>query len=302
MGKEELAQEYAFLQHSDSTVIKSIAIEMEQAAAPLRAVNTGGVIKAPFIKEHEAEIGSRIFEKRAAASKAAAQPQSNQAPAQPEEAQPPNSRAAKEITERAKQEAARILEDAEQMAQLTIEDAAARAHAQVEAIYEDARNEGWAAGYREATESVKKESVQQLGELGKIVDSIKGKQVKMLSRYENDLAELAVEIARRIIKREVSTDKKILADMVREVVEDNRRENWVRVTVSEQTEPLEITVDDEVLELITELGPNVTAAISRDVKEGLCLVETPGGSINVALDTQLKNLRKAIRETHTHRS
>ena len=105
-----------------------------------------------------------------------------------------------------------------------------------------------------------------------------------------------MEIARKIINKQVETDKEYIISMIKGVVEEiHKTEN--KITLKVMPKDVEI-VRDKISEIFS--GEYFEAKISvipdNEIKEGGVIVETSNGLIDATLETQLSIIEKALKK------
>ena len=111
-----------------------------------------------------------------------------------------------------------------------------------------------------------------------------------------EILSVSVEIAKKIIKKEVSESPEVLVNTVIEVLKGLSKEetkvmlrvNPVQVDVLRQSVP-------EILN-ITGLDAKISVLSDDSISEGGCLVTTTNGVVDATIETQLAVVSEALRE------
>jgi flagellar assembly protein FliH len=168
----------------------------------------------------------------------------------------------------------------------------ASAHQEADRIREQARQEGLQQGLSQAQDEIRnlQEQLQNL----------------LLSRNEammglvQDITPLAIEVAQRIIKTEVSCDETLVVQMARDVVQKAGR---TAKTIVVKVNPSDLQAVK--LSLTSDPIPNMKAELliheEDSVETGSCLVETNSGLIDASFHTQFA-LLKALFGLHPEKS
>lgn len=183
-----------------------------------------------------------------------------------------------DLLETARAQADRILADAEAKAAEIVREALARGYA-----------DGKAEGLRVADEQCRG-YLERIAELSRraIVD-----REAMVRSAERELAALALEIAAKVIRREVSSDPTLVLSMVEYALEKVGSADSVRILVHPDDADL-------VREKWTELrgavafGSNWEVIGDDQVGRGGCMIETKGGNVDSRIDTQLAEIVAAF--------
>jgi flagellar assembly protein FliH len=227
-----------------------------------------------------------------------------------------------EIMSAARRQAQRVLDEAEAAAARLREEAAAvlaDAPRQLEAARRElaelraalateadrtlasARAEGHALGYAEGMEQGRQEGIAQVrAELGAHLERLAGvaneaavTREEIVRAAEADLARLAIDVAERIIRREIAADPMIVAGLVE-----------TAVATAGATGPVRIRVNPDDWEFIGEYWANDHAVdadryefvVDQRIHPGGVVVDVRSGSVDAQIETQLDEVRKAFFE------
>ncbi|MDD3013089.1 MAG: FliH/SctL family protein [Candidatus Gastranaerophilales bacterium] len=161
-----------------------------------------------------------------------------------------------------------------------------RAHEEANAIKERASREGFEYGLTQA-----KEELKNLGYA--IADFLDAKEQTMQSS-STDIAFLAIKVAEKIIKTEISCNETIVLSIVSDVLNEIGKDE---TNIIIKTNPTDTELVKENLPNIFPYGrSNAKIVVINDesVECGSCIVETNNGMIDARFSTQLKILRKAL--------
>ena len=187
--------------------------------------------------------------------------------------------------ELARQEAEQILENA---------------RAEAAAIHESAQNQGYLEGFSKGFDEAKAEYTAENGpavhRLQQMLEALGDYQHQLVEESESGLVDLAIGIARRVIGRELSTDPTVVTDMLYGVLDANRREEFIKISIAKDLMPVEAKASEEVRTLLMRANANVQLLADIDLEPGGCVVETPKGYTDVSISTQLNNLSVSLKE------
>lgn len=185
----------------------------------------------------------------------------------------------------AAEEALRVVEAAQADAAGIIATAQARA-AEIE---REARERGLAEA-RATHEAELRQAVHDLREqLTTTIEEIAGLRTTIAAQAERDLVRLALEIARRVIRREVSADPEIVIALARIALE--RLPSRVSAKVRISPEEFEyVTTSSQ------QLGPDSTIELIADfaIKRGGCVVQGESGTIDARIEEQLAVIERGL--------
>ena len=162
-----------------------------------------------------------------------------------------------------------------------------RAQEEADQIKESAAKEGYKAGLEEA-----RNDILDLRE--SISDFISAKK-EVFEYIAPDILEISVEIARKIIKKELEQDPQAIITMILEVME-NLSKDETKITI--RVNPMQADlVREELPKALSAKGTEARITVTADdsVETGGCVFLTSNGIIDAGLDTQLEILKEALK-------
>lgn len=160
-----------------------------------------------------------------------------------------------------------------------------RAQDEANAIRENAQKQGFQEGLEQSQGVV--------DELAQAMDALLNAKEQALLAAADELAPMAMEIAKKIMHVEVSCDDALVLDIVRKTIAKvGRDQKFIEVKVN----PVDVNVVRENLEADSPVARDVEIVVSDDdsVDQGSCMVETRSGLIDARFSTQLEVLEKLI--------
>ncbi len=147
-------------------------------------------------------------------------------------------------------------------------------------------------GYKEGIEEAKKD----LEELKSNFAEFFNYKEEVFTKVSECIMDIAVEMAKKIIKKEIETDKEYIIPMIKSVLEEvNKTEN--KITLKVMPKDVEI-VKDKISDIFS--GNYFEAKISvvpdNDIKDGGVIVETSNGLIDAEIETQLIIIENALKK------
>jgi len=194
-------------------------------------------------------------------------------------------------------EAETLLASAQAEAAELIDDA----KTQAEALREAAWQEGFYQGQSEARAVVEAElrvdwSARQealRAELDAIAADIAIAREALWQRQESEMVALALDIARQVIKTEVSQSPAVvhavLANALRRVTDKDN----VRVRVSVSDAPRVKEAREDLMEIVDGLR-FIEIVEDRRVGDGGCVIETNAGTIDAKIETQVAEVARVL--------
>jgi flagellar assembly protein FliH len=164
-------------------------------------------------------------------------------------------------------------------------------------IEEDSRRKGYADGQREIQQLVEKKLGEQLATLlpalAATIQEIQHAKQAWLTHWERSAVRLATAIAERIVRREIQAKPEIAIAIVRESLELAAGSATVRVLLNPKDHE---TLQPKADALTGEMAGLGTCELVADpeISPGGCRVETPFGTIDQQIETQLKRIEDEL--------
>ena len=164
-----------------------------------------------------------------------------------------------------------------------------RAREEADAIRDAAQKEGYQAGLEQAQadiEDVKNSLSQFVCTKQEVFDAI-----------APELLEISVEIAKKIIKKEIEQGPEVLFNTVVDVLKTSLSKEETKVTL--RVNPAEVNeVKQAVPELINLAGIDTKIVVLADeeVSEGGCQITTTNGIVDATLESRMRVVLQALRE------
>jgi flagellar assembly protein FliH len=163
----------------------------------------------------------------------------------------------------------------------------------VRQAYESGFREGEAAA-RQSAESQVREAVEKLAAT---VVEVAATRSDAIRRAEADTVRLSIEIARRILHRELSLDTSALEALIRAALEKLRSQEVYRVRVHPDQEQL-------VRACLQQIGrdPDIEVVSDASQPRGGAVFEISRGSLDASVETQLREIEHGLADHLEERS
>lgn len=163
-----------------------------------------------------------------------------------------------------------------------------RAREEAQNIKEAAAKEGYQEGLMQAK--------ADLQDVKNAIASFAGAKQEVFEYIAPDILEISVEIAQKIIKKELQQDPTIILDNIMEILKG----------LSKEESKITLRVNPAQVSLLKSEIPNVMGTVGLDAKvlivpdesimEGGCMVTTTNGVIDATIETQLAIISEALKE------
>lgn len=161
-----------------------------------------------------------------------------------------------------------------------------RAQEEAENIKKSAFEEGYRRGLEQANSDIEK--------FRACINQFMGAPKEVFEYVAPDILEISIDIAKKIIKKEVESDPQILVDTIIDVLK----------TVSKNEPKINIRVNPRASQFVKDTLPTVTYQYGIEAKiniisdpsveEGGCVFQTINGIVDASIDTQLEIIKKAL--------
>lgn len=163
-----------------------------------------------------------------------------------------------------------------------------RAREEADAIREAASKEGYQAGLEQ--------SKADLELLKETLSTFMNAPQEVYEQIAPDILEISVEIAQKIIKKEVSEDPQVLVNTIVEVMKGLSKEE-TKVVLRVNPTQVDI-IKQSVPDILNLAGMDTKVVVLSDenISEGGCMVTTTNGVVDATIETQLSVISEALRE------
>lgn len=196
-----------------------------------------------------------------------------------------------ELLEKAKEECALIIKSAEAEAEKLLEKAELEADRKAEALFEEARQSGYADGM----EAARSQNEAILAETEQLRRSAAEEHDSILAGMEAEILELAVDIARKAVAGELETNKGVILQLVRDGLSCCSNKNGAVIKVSPEDYE-NLTDNDDRPSLVREGAEDLEIKRDGTLKRGDCIIETSLGSVDAGAGTRLARIEEAFGE------
>ena len=175
---------------------------------------------------------------------------------------------------------------------------------QIEKDREEARkaghDEGFSAG-KEAGEAAAREEMEELirqtnAKAEKTLRDAHEAMRDYLVKAEQDIVSIAMSAVERVLPQHFIDVPQMVLPIVRDAIERVKDQKEIVVHVPLDSYDFVLMARDELRGIVTAGDSNLSITSDESLKPGDCLVETPNGSVDARLQTQIEQLKKAVRE------
>lgn len=163
-----------------------------------------------------------------------------------------------------------------------------RAREEAQSIKESAQKEGYEEGLNQAKADIE--------EVKNSITAFLGAKQEVFDYIAPNIMEISIDIAKKIIKKEIEQDPLIILGNISEVLKDLSKEE-TKVTL--RVNPIQVDLlKSEMPEVLSNAGLDAKIVFIPDetISEGGCVVTTANGVIDATIDTQLSVICEALKE------
>jgi flagellar assembly protein FliH len=157
------------------------------------------------------------------------------------------------------------------------------------ALEREAFASGYAAGERAGLEAGNKRAEAMLRRLAQTLDELRSLRGAMVRQTEQQMVQLALAIARRILRRETTIDQDLLVAMARVALErlGDAGAATIRLNPEDYSQTVQRHGDHWA-------GARVNVVADPSVSRGGCLVESDFGVVDASVDAQFDQVARAF--------
>ncbi len=207
------------------------------------------------------------------------------------------------ILEYARIQADEILKDARRQADQLLEQEREKIRQQAEEARAQARDEGYRQGYAEGLQQARVEGSAQLerqlrqdaDRLRGVLEKVSAAREDMLEQTREELCELALAAAEKIIHISLRTSREVVVRMIQVATEKLRRREWVHIYVGgcEARELAQLA--PELTRTLAGLSDHIKLIPMADDELGTLIIEMPDEIIDASASTQMNNIRDVLK-------
>lgn len=172
---------------------------------------------------------------------------------------------------------------------------------QINALVQQQARQAHDAGYREGEAAGRRQAEEQLKEaverLAVTVTEVAGARTEALRRAEADIVHLSVEIARRVLHRELTLDTSALEALIRAALEKLSSQEVYRVRVHPDQDSL-------MRACLRQIGRDVNIEVVSDPLQprGGAVFEISRGLLDALVETQLREIERGLADQLDNRA
>ena len=212
--------------------------------------------------------------------------------------------AKEERAEQMLQEAREASESLREEAQAEHDRIIAEAQAEVEklkaAAKEEAHAEGLAEGHEEglakAREEMERELKDSTAKAEHVMQTAKEAMKEYVVQAEHEIVTIAMEVVEKILPQHFIDVPQAVLPLVRETIKRVSDQKEIIIRVAPDCYDVVLMARDEFRAMLEGGSSQLEVKTDESLKPGDCVLETPNGSVDARLSTQLGLIEKAVRD------
>lgn len=197
--------------------------------------------------------------------------------------------------EETREEVRRLLEDSRLEAEQIKSQAREEGHEIGEREgYEKGYLDGYEKAQQEVENTLKKEADELLLELRDLIASVEHKKREMLEQYKDDLRDIAISIAEKIIRVSLKSSGDIIKRMIISATEGIMSKEWVKIYIARCDAEMAVNGDSMLINSISYVSDHIKIIVMENEAPGTCILEFPDKVIDASTNTQIENIKEII--------
>ena len=203
----------------------------------------------------------------------------------------------------ARVQAEAILRDAREEAEGLKAQLRAEVAEELEAERRTAKEEGYSRGYAEGMAKAMQDgrqererlAAEQVRAVETFLENAVRERDRVLDSAREELKDLAVAVAEKIIKVSLKNSSDIILRMVDSATDTHRRCEWAHIYVADCDVGGKAYTVPELTAALSHIADRVRVVPMQDEESGACIVEMPDVILDASVSTQLDNIREVLK-------
>lgn len=163
----------------------------------------------------------------------------------------------------------------------------------IEQFRQEAYNEGYQEGYKSAEEDVYNQYHDFIAQSKQFLQEAYDLKEHIIQESDQVIIELSVEIAKKIIKKEINDDSTIPLNMIKEILKETKETERISIFVCPDDFAY---IHSARLDLLRDLNGQIELSVYPDpsIEEGGTIIRTSNGTLDAKIDTQLEEIKNIL--------
>ena len=169
-----------------------------------------------------------------------------------------------------------------------------------EQAQQNGRQEGYEAGHADGEQKVREEMAETIRKANakaeKTLLDAKNATADYVQKAEKDVVTIAMSVVEKILPQHFIDVPQVVLPLVRAAILKVKDQKELVIHVPSDSYDLVLMARDEFRGLLTYGDATIEVLSDDSMKPGDCLVETPNGSVDARLATQIEMLKQAVKD------
>ena len=162
-------------------------------------------------------------------------------------------------------------------------------------LEEEARQAGYRDGLAMGEEKGMEEARSHIVQARQVLGLAKDDSLTYLADAERTILGLALEVAKKIIKKELDQDKEQFLEVVKTAIKEAREAKEVRLSINPGCYELLLSHKEE-LQAVFPNDARLYILPDEELGEGACMIESSAGRVDASVDSQLSEIKRKLFE------
>lgn len=198
-----------------------------------------------------------------------------------------------------KEKEKKVIADAQRQAEEIIKQAQLEAEEIKKSAFASAAEDGYQNGYQEAyqehKEKMDEETAVFLLQIRDMIQEFENQKSLLISQNVDELKELAISIAEKVIQISLKTSGEIIKKMIITATNKMKMKEWAKIYISKNDSALIIESNADLLDAISHVSEHIKVVVMEDSAPGTCIIELPDQIIDASASTQIENIRAIMK-------
>lgn len=195
----------------------------------------------------------------------------------------------KEIIIKSEQKAQELIEQAQAQAQEIIESAKNQALSEVDAITENAHQEGFEAGRQEGLENITQELQDKIIAINDFAKSEFEIKKNIIKSAHLDIIKLIIEISQKVCSKSLELDDNILKEITKNAIQALKEKENITIIINPMMAEKIYAISDELKEKIPQLS-SIKIIEDNSVSPDGTIVESPLSRVDCRVKSQINEI------------
>lgn len=137
-------------------------------------------------------------------------------------------------------------------------------------------------------------SQDALEDIKTVIENVEQMKEEMLQKYRNQLKDVAIAIAEKVIQVSLKSSEEVIERMVISATEKLKTREWAKVYIARCDAELMVEGDSSLLQHLAHLSDHVKIVIMENEAPGTCIIELPDEIIDASASTQMVNIKEIL--------